>query len=214
MKSGGRLVEDVERLARISLREFGGEFHSLTLTAGEGSGALSQLDITQAYTLQSLDFLQDLWNALEELHGLVDGHVEYISDALSLVAHFQCLSVVSLAVANLAWHHHVGKEVHLDGLISISATSLASTALHIEGEATWLVATNLRLWQSYEEGADVAEHTRVSGWVAARGSADRTLIEYSLAMIDYFKMNLSSRGEFTTKIPNKQKKEQKNSFFL
>ena len=33
MQTRGGLVEDVERLARITLGEFGGEFHALTLSA-------------------------------------------------------------------------------------------------------------------------------------------------------------------------------------
>ena len=33
VQTRGGLVEDVERLARITLGEFGGEFHALTLSA-------------------------------------------------------------------------------------------------------------------------------------------------------------------------------------
>ena len=38
VKARGGLVEDVECLARIFLRQFGGQFYALTLTSGEGGG--------------------------------------------------------------------------------------------------------------------------------------------------------------------------------
>ncbi len=41
MKTGGRFIENIERLARITLREFGSQVYALTLTAREGSGSSS-----------------------------------------------------------------------------------------------------------------------------------------------------------------------------
>ena len=51
MKTGGWLIQDVERLAGITFGKFGSKFHSLAFSARKGSGALSQLDVTQSYTL-------------------------------------------------------------------------------------------------------------------------------------------------------------------
>ena len=44
MKSGGRFVEDIECLARITLGEFRSQLYALALTSGERGGGLSQLD--------------------------------------------------------------------------------------------------------------------------------------------------------------------------
>ena len=41
MQTGCRFIENIERLARITLREFGSQFYALTFTAREGSGTLS-----------------------------------------------------------------------------------------------------------------------------------------------------------------------------
>ena len=51
MKTGGRFVQDVECLAGITLGKFGSKFHTLTFSARKGSGAQSQLDVTQSYAL-------------------------------------------------------------------------------------------------------------------------------------------------------------------
>ena len=176
MKTGGRLIQDIERLAGITFGQFGSKFHSLAFSARKGSGALSQLDVTQSYTLQCLDLVENLRHVLEELYCLVDGHVQYIGDALSLVSYLQRFTVVSLAVAYLTRYIDIWQEVHLDGLVSISATRFASATLHVEGESTWFVTTDLGFWKSYKQRADVAEHTCVGSWITARGSAYRTLI--------------------------------------
>ena len=176
MQTGGRFVQDVERLAGITLGKFGSKFHTLTFSARKGSGALSQLDVTQSYTLQCLDLVENLRHVLEELYCLVDGHIQYIGDALSLVSYFQRLTVVTLAVAYLTWNIDIRQEVHLDGLVSISATRFASATLHVEGESARLVTTDLSLRKTHKQRADIAEHTCVGSWIAARGSADRTLI--------------------------------------
>ena len=41
MQSCRWLVEDIQGLTRILLREFGGELYALALTAGEGGGGLA-----------------------------------------------------------------------------------------------------------------------------------------------------------------------------
>ena len=176
METGGWLVQDVERLARVSLGEFGGKFYSLTLTTGEGGTALSQFDIAETYILQRLDLVENLRHVLEEFHRLVDGHIQYVGDALALISHLQGLTVVSFAMTNLARYVDIREEIHLDGLVTISLTFLTSSTLHVEGESARLVTTDLRLRQANEKTADIAEDTGVGGWIAARRSADRTLV--------------------------------------
>ena len=79
-------------------------------------------------------------------------------------------------MAYLTRYIDIWQEVHLDGLVSISATRFASATLHVEGESTWLVTTDLGFWKSHKQRADVAEYTCVGSRITARGSADWTLI--------------------------------------
>ena len=132
VEARGRLVEDVDGLARIAFREFGGQFHALALAAGKRGGGLAEFDVAKANILYGLDFAQDVGHVFEELHSLVDGHVEHIGDGLAFVAYLQRLAVVALAVAFLAGHLYVGQEVHLDGLVAVAASGLTAPALHVK----------------------------------------------------------------------------------
>ena len=151
MESGGGFVEDVDGASGVALGEFGGEFHALALSAGEGGGWLSESDVAESDVLYGLDFAEYLGHVLEEVDGLVDGHVEYVGDGLSLVSDLECLAVVSLASALLAGHLYVGQEVHLDGLVAVAAAGLASASLDVERESSGLVATDFGLGQVDEE---------------------------------------------------------------
>ena len=79
-------------------------------------------------------------------------------------------------MTNLARYVDIREEIHLDGLVTISLTFLTSSTLHVEGESARLVTTDLRFRQANEKTADIAEDTGVGGWIAARRSADRTLV--------------------------------------
>ena len=81
----------------------------------------------------------------EELERLLDRAVEHVGDALALEAHLERLAVIALAVALLAGHVHVGKEVHLDLDLPVPAAHLATAALDVEAEAPRLVAARARL---------------------------------------------------------------------
>ena len=51
VKTGCRLVEDEQRGFLLLLSDELGEFDALVLTAGEGRGVLSQLDIAESHIL-------------------------------------------------------------------------------------------------------------------------------------------------------------------
>ena len=186
MQPGGGLVEDVERTARVALRELGGQLHALALAAGERRGRLPEPEVAEAYVLQRLDFLKDVGHVLEELHGAVDGHVEDVGDGLALEAHLQGLAVVATAVALLAGRHDVGQEVHLDRLVAVAAAGLAAAAFDVEREAPGLVAADACLGQRDEEVADVREDAGVGGGVGARGAAYGALV-YVDDLVDVLK---------------------------
>ena len=59
VQAGGGLVEQVERLAGLPLRELLGELHALGFAAGKRSGGLAEMDVAQAHVDQRLQFLVD-----------------------------------------------------------------------------------------------------------------------------------------------------------
>jgi len=54
VQARGRLVEDVQRVARGHLRQLGGQLDPLGLPAGEGRRWLTQADVVQAHVVEGL----------------------------------------------------------------------------------------------------------------------------------------------------------------
>ena len=132
VKTRSGFVQNVKRTSRILLGQLGGQLHTLALTARERSARLSQLDISQPHFLQDLNLIQDVGLVLEELHSLIDGHVQHVGDAAATETHFHRLAIISFSAAHLTRHGDIGQEVHLDGLVAVSAAGFATPALDIE----------------------------------------------------------------------------------
>ena len=79
VEAGGRFVEDVERLAGGSTREFLGEFDALGFAAAERGRLLADLDVAQAHFLKHRHLVADAGDRLEELDRVLDGHVEHFA---------------------------------------------------------------------------------------------------------------------------------------
>ena len=70
----------------------------------------------------------------EELHGLVDGHLQDVVDALPLEFHLQCVRLEALAVARFAFQYQVGHELHFYRYRTFALTFLATAAFGVERE--------------------------------------------------------------------------------
>ena len=173
----GGLVEDVERLPCIFLGQFGGQFDALTLTTRKGGGGLAEFDVTKPHVLNGLDLAENIGHVFEELHGLVDGHVEHIGYRLALETHFERLTIIALAMTLLAGHLDIGQEVHLDGLVAIAATGLTTSTLDIEGESPWLITSDLGLREVDKQRTDIGKDTRICSWIGARCAPNGRLID-------------------------------------
>src|SRR4051812_13477371 len=177
VQARGRLVEDVERAARGDLRELGRELHALRLATRQRRRRLAEPDVAEPDVAQRLQPPVDLRDVLEELDGLLDGHVEHVGDRLALEADLERLAVVALAVALLARDVDVGQEVHLDLDLAVAAADLAAPALDVEREAARLVAADPRLLRLGEQVADDVEEAGVRRRVGPRRAADRRLVD-------------------------------------
>src|SRR5690606_11564648 len=177
VKAGGRLVENVHRLAGRAAGELARELHALGLAARELRGRLAELHVAEPDVVQRHELVADLRHILEEVERLLDVHIEHIRDRLALVENLQCLAVVARALADLAWYEDVRQEVHLDLDDSFAGACLAATALYVERESTGLVAACLRLRHGREELADVREYAAIGRRVRAWRAADRALVD-------------------------------------
>src|SRR6202171_1290991 len=177
MEAGGRLVEDVERLPRVTPAELFGELDPLRLAPGQLGRRLPQADVAKAHLAEGLELAFDLGDAVKELGRLLDAHVEHVGDRLAAVGDLERLLVVSLALTDFAGHVDIRQEVHLDLDDAVALAVLAAAALYVEAEPARLVAAHARLRHLGEQLANVGEHPRVGRRVRTRRPADRRLVD-------------------------------------
>ena len=88
-------------------------------------------------------------------------------------------------MAHVAWHIHIGQEVHFDFDHTVALTGFAAAAairgIHVEAKAAWAITSLARSGHFGHEVANVREQTGVRGRVAARGATNGRLIH-----IDHF----------------------------
>src|SRR5437763_377086 len=113
----------------------------------------------------------------EELARLLARHVEDLRDVLAPEGDVERVAVVSGALAHLARHVHIRKEVHLDLDGAVACARLATATLDVEAEPPRQIATHTRLLRLRHQLAYVVEHPRVGGGVGARCTADRRLVD-------------------------------------
>ena len=114
----------------------------------------SPVSYTHLDVHEGLQVSGDAGVRLEEVGGLLDGHVEDVGHGLAVVRDFKGLAVVSFAVADLAVHVDVGQEVHFDLQRAVAVAGLASAAFDVETEAAGAVAAHLGFGSLGEKGAD------------------------------------------------------------
>src|SRR5688572_21267765 len=172
VQAGGRLVEDVERVAGGVLAELRREFHPLRLAAGELRARLADLHVREADVVERLQQAVDDGEVLKEVHRLFNLHRQHFGDGLAAVVDLQRLGVVARAVADFAVDVDVGEEVHLDALGALALTGFAAAALDVEAETPGLVAADLRLARLREDLPYLVEDAGVRRRIAARRAAD------------------------------------------
>ena len=114
MQAGRRLIEDVQRAAGGTPGKFLRQLDALGLTARQRRGLLAEMDVAEPHITQHHQLLADRGDGGEELHTLIDRHVQHIGDGLALELHLQGFPVVAFPFAGIAGDVDVGQEVHLD----------------------------------------------------------------------------------------------------
>ena len=140
VQAGGRLVQDVDRVAGGDAGQFLGQFHPLRLAAGECGRALAQFDVAQPHVGQRLHNALYLGYVGKKRQRFLHVHVQHVGDVLALVADLQRLAVETFPLAHVARHPHVGQKVHLHFLLAVTLAGLAATALDVKTEAADLIA--------------------------------------------------------------------------
>ena len=115
----------------------------------------------------------NLRNCLKELHRFLNRHQQYVRDGLAFVLNFQCLTVVSFALANFARNVDVWQEVHLDLQNTVPFTGFTSTSFDIEAKPPLLITTNFGVRSFREQVPNHVKRARVCRWIRPRSPSDR-----------------------------------------
>ena len=94
-------------------------------------------------------------------------------NVLALVADFQRLAVVALAVANVAGDVNIGQEMHLNSYDAVSLAGLAASSLDVERKTPRCVAACPRFGYAGEQLADRRQEAGVGGRIGAWSAPDR-----------------------------------------
>ena len=169
MKSGGRLVQHVERLTGIPAGKLGSELYPLRLAARQLGGGLTQPYIAQAHVIQGLQLALYFFYGTEELKRFLHRHIQYVGNAPALVFYLKSFTVIPFALAYLAGHIYVRQEVHLYFEHAVAVAGLTPSSLYVEAEAAVAVAPHLRIGR---HGEYVAYHIEKAG-ICSRVAAGR-----------------------------------------
>ena len=179
MQPGGRLVQDVQSLARPLLDQLARQLDPLRFAAGKRRRGLAELDVIEPDVVQGLKHAGDLGDVGEVLEGLLHVHVEHVADAVALEPDVEGLAAEPFALADRARHPDVGEEVHLQTVRAVAVAGLAPAArtATLKLNRPGSVSAGFRLGKLREQVADLVEQLDVRRRVGTRRAADRRLID-------------------------------------
>ena len=113
----------------------------------------------------------------KQLKRFFRSHFKNIIDILSFICTLQCFFVVSLSMAYFTRYINIRQEVHGDHFHAVSLAGFTSSALRIEGEAAFVIASEPCLRRMCEYIADIVEYAGICCRIGTRCSADRILVD-------------------------------------
>ena len=177
VQAGGRLVEQVQRLAGAFFHQLAGQLDALSLAARERGRRLAELQIVEPDVVQRLQLVANLGNVFEVGQRLLHVHFEHFGDRFALEANLQRFAIEAVPLAHRAGDPHVGQKIHFELVRAVALAGLAAAPRDVEAEAAGLVAAGLRFGKLRVELANLVEQLDVRGRVRARRAADRRLID-------------------------------------
>ncbi len=177
VKSGGRLVKNVDSTSRGAFGKLRGKLDALSLASRKCGCGLTYFDVPKTYVLQGSELAGKLGNVGEKLRSLVNGHLKHVVYGLALIVNVKGLAVIALSFADLAWNIYVGQEVHFYLDYSVSFAGFAPSALYVEREPSAGVSFHFRVVGVGKKVADIGENSRVGGRIGAGRSSYGGLVD-------------------------------------
>ena len=177
MQTGGRLVQNIQRLPGSTPCKLGGKLYPLCLSARKRGGGLPQADIAQPDVIQRLQFVFDLRNTVEENKRFFHRHFQHVRNVLSLEMHLQRVPVIALSVAHVTGDVYVRQKVHFDLFHAVSLACFAPSAPDVEGKSAGFIAFCFGVRGAGKQIPDIGKQTGIGCGIGAWGSADRALVD-------------------------------------
>jgi len=102
--------------------EFGDELEALGLSAAEGGAGLTEGEVAESGVVEKTEWAGDFWVFIEKLGGLIDAHLEDVSDTVSIVFDFEGSRVVTHFVTRFARDPGDREEVHFEFPATVAFT--------------------------------------------------------------------------------------------
>ncbi len=137
---------------------------------------MSQSHIAQPHRYQGREGSGGSEVVVEELHGLLDRHLQDIVDIFAPIQHLQDLCLEARAAAQGAGDVDIGKKLHLDLFKPLPLTFLAPPPGDVEGEGPWGISPRLGEGLSREEAPDGVIGLEIGEGVGPGGLSNRSLV--------------------------------------
>ena len=195
MQAHGGLVQHVQGVRGFlaapanvvaHLGQLGDQLDALCFAARERGAGLAQREVAQPNVLQQLQRVGDGGHGGKKLHGLGHFHLQHLANVFTAPRHRQGFGVEAGTVAGIAGQLDIGQKAHGDGAQALAFTGRAAARAGVEGKAPSGVAPRLRFQRAGKQFADGVPKADVGGRAAARGFANRRLIDFQHA-VDAFK---------------------------
>ncbi len=178
MQARRRLVEDIERAARIAPGQLRRQLDALASPPESVVAGLAELDIAKAHVLSVLQFLRMLRECWRKTRRLLRP-----SCPARRRCSCPCISLpASRGCSACPRRPRRGRRHRAESSSRSSARRrpalLAAAALDVEGEAPRLEPAHLRVGRHLEQLADVGKDVGIGRRIAARRAADRRLVDH------------------------------------
>ena len=186
VQAGGRLIEEIDSLAGAGPGQFRGQLDALGLAAGQRRRRLAQAPDSRGRRRRAFAARRRIFGMLPNSSSASLTRMFSTSAMrLPLIADGQRLRIVAAALADIASHPDIGKEVHLDFLLAVAFAGLTAAARLVEAESLGLIAAHFRFGQLGEELANQIEDAGIGRRVRVGRIADRVLIDVD-DLVDLF----------------------------
>ena len=176
VETGGRFVENKQRMTFRRKPKIRRQFHALRLAARESCGRLSQPHIAKADVVQHRELVHNpfaLQRSPEKLDCFSHRHGENVVDIFPVIPDVEGFFLIALSFAGFAGQIEICHELHFNLLKPIPFTRITAAARDVERKIAGFEAANACRLRGSKQLANLIEHLDVGNWIRTGRPSDR-----------------------------------------